>query len=225
MSGATDRFNEFARGNGAPESVFEKEYQLSYDDVIPRRWYLSIDKSEARLIKSSQLNGQKAFRDWCSDNGHTPPMTTSVPMFEMMMGRLYDEAVKREGTLPFFLTDAGCIENLENYFDTHIPNMVRMKGQEFLTGKIGDYVRIKEDVQRIYFKWQSLKRWCMRSLNAQEKELDALKMLISAKGGYQGEEGARDWVRWTYWVPFNVFTESKVWKWLHPDEPEEGGEK
>lgn len=213
-------FKEFAQKHGAPEEV-SREYQLYYDDVTPRRWYLSVNGSEAQLIKSSQLNEQRAFRNWCSDHGHKPPMTEKVPMFELMIGELYDTAIKNEGTLPFFLTDAGNIELLEDYFSKHIPHMVRAKGDEFLNGKCGDYVRVKIDIERCYFKWQNLKRWCLTSLNASEKDLDLLKMFIRAKGGYQGEKGDREWLRWTYWMPFGVFEKNVVWRWLHPDEVEE----
>jgi hypothetical protein len=73
--GSVENFNAFAREQGAPESVLEREYQLSYDDVTPRRWYLSVNGSEAKLIKSNQLNEQRSFRNWCLDHGHKPPMT------------------------------------------------------------------------------------------------------------------------------------------------------
>jgi hypothetical protein len=192
--------------------------------VTPRRWYLSVNGSDAQLITSQELNIQVRFRNWCLAHGHKPPMAEKVHVFEEMIGSLIDKATKREDTLPFMQTDAGCIENLTNFFDIHIPNMVRSKGQEYLAGKIGDYVRLRMDINRAYFKWQSLKRFLQRSLNVHEKELDAMKMFISAKGGYQGEEGARDWFRWTYWVPLSLFNEGLVWKWLHPDEPESGGE-
>jgi hypothetical protein len=211
------KFSDFAKNHGAPEEV-SREFQLSFDDVIPRRWFLSINGSGAHLIKSSQLNEQRPFRNWCSDHGYKPPKTEKQHVFEEMVGELYDTAVKNEGTLPFFQTDAGCAENLEVFFSTHIPHMVRAKGDEFLNGKCGDYVRVRVDVERIYFKWQRLKHWCQRSLNLHDRDLDAMKMFISKKGGYQGEEGAREWFRWTYWMPLDVFDRSVVWGWLHPDE-------
>jgi hypothetical protein len=219
--GSVENFNDFAREQGAPESVLEREYQLSYDDVTPRRWYLSVNGSEAKLNKSNQLNEQRSFRNWCLDHGHKPPMTEKTPIFELMMGRLFNKASKREGTLPFFQTDAGNIENFEHYFGGHIPSMVRAKGDEFLTGGVGDYVRVRVEANRVYFKWQKLKRWSQRALNLNERDLDALKTFISAKGGYQGEEGERGWFRWTYWTPLDVFDGAVVWQWLHPDEKQE----
>jgi hypothetical protein len=74
---------------------------------------------------------------------------------------------------------------------------------------------------RAYSKWQKLKLWGQRALNMNERDLDALKTFISAKGGYQGVEGERGWFRWTYWMPFDVFDRAVVWQWLHPDEKEE----
>jgi hypothetical protein len=63
--------------------------------------------------------------------------TEKTPIFELMMGRLFNNAIKREGTMPFFQTDAGNIENLERYFGAHVPNMVRAKGDEYLAGGLG----------------------------------------------------------------------------------------
>lgn len=67
---------------------------------------------------------------------------------------------------------------------------------------------------RVYFKWQSLKRFCMRGLNLNGKDIAELKMFITKKGGYQGEQGAREFYRWTYWVPLEIFDGATQARWL-----------
>jgi hypothetical protein len=47
-----------------------------------------------------------------------------------------------------------------------------------------------------------------------DKDIEALKMFITAKGGYQGEKGARDWFRWTYWVPLKLFEGPTTVRWF-----------
>lgn len=137
-----------------------------------------------------------------------------------MIEQLIATSIKREDTLPFSQTDAGHTENLALYFDGHIPNLLRAKGQEFLEGKVGEYVRMHEG--RIYFKWQRLKRFCQGPLHLTGKDIDALKIFISKKGGYQGEEGAREWYRWTYWVPLEIFDGQWKMRWTDEDVGEGG---
>jgi hypothetical protein len=196
----------------------QPKYQLYYEEVTPCRWYLSVDGGEEQRIEPHELTVQSRFRIWHLNNRYKPPQTEKDGRrFEEMIEGLYDAAIKRDKPLPFLQTDADHIETLISYFDFTIPSMVRSKGQKFLDGKFGDWVRLKLDLRRICFKWQMLKLHCQRRLNFREKELEALKMFISKKGGYQGEQGARDWWRWTYWVPMDIFDGATLKKWLEPD--------
>jgi len=119
--------------------------------------------------------------------------------------------------LPFLQTDAGHIETLTTYFDIHIPNMVRAKGQEFLEGKEGDFVRVKLDEGRIYFKWKNLGSFIKRVFHMKEKDVEILKIFIGKKGGYQGETGVGGWFRNTYWMPLGLF-EGSIKGWFKPEE-------
>ena len=197
--------------NVEPQGV--QKYQLYCDNKIPCQWYLSVDGDEAYPITSHELTVQSRFRNWHLDHQYDPPQSErNTHIFEGMIKQLYAARIKRDVILPFQQTDAGQIENLAQFFHIPITNLLRANGKEFLDGKIGDTVRIKDG--RIYFKWQSLKRFCQSALNLNGKDIEELKMFISKKGGYQGEQGARGFYRWTYWVPLEVFDGATQARWL-----------
>jgi hypothetical protein len=204
-------YNEFAEKHGGP---VQNAYQLFREDVEPCRWYLGVNGHEPQLISSAELGTQLRFRNWHFDHSHRPPRSTDRSTFEERIERLYDNALPYNGTLPFLQTDAGLVEALTQAFEGRMMGGYRAWGQEFLDGKQGDNVRVKMDVGRIYFKWKWMNDYCQRVLNMREKDMGALKRFISRKGGYQGEQGARDWWRWTYWVPIKLFEGSTWERWF-----------
>jgi hypothetical protein len=194
-----------------------KKYVLFREDVNPCRWYLAVDGGEPQLISSAELNTQNKFRNWHSDHGLKPPNSMQRHDFEKMVGDWYDTALPYTKTLPFLQTDAGIVENLVFFFDIHIIPHYHTHGVEFMEGKVGECVRIQEGEGRVYFKWQSMKRFWVRVLNAQNAEVNLLKMFITEKGGYQPEAGARDWFRWAYWVPLSLFDGETAARWFEGD--------
>jgi hypothetical protein len=204
----------FHTEDDTPPTEHKEEYQLYFDDVKPRRYYLAVNGSGAEPITTIELENKRWFRTWHLNQGYKAPKFGSQKEFDEWIDVLKDREIKRQEPLPFLRTDVEHIENLAAYFGIHIPNMFRAAGQQFLDGKIGDYVRVRLDIGRIYFKWQSLKMFCLRSLSFRDKETEALKMFITKKGDYQGEQGAREWFRWTYWVPWDLFDEATREKWM-----------
>jgi hypothetical protein len=202
---------------GAPAAV--PKYQLYVDEA--GRHYLSVDGAEEKLIKPPELAFQGKFRVWCIANQYEAPDTEkNVHVFEQMIKEIRSR-VKHKETAPFLQTDAYHIEHLGMYFSLRIPLLVRQKGQEFLDGKCGDTVRLKQKFGRIYFKWDPLEVFCVTTLKMREDGLERLKMFIDAKGGYQGEKGAKSWWRWTYWVEMGMFGEDKWRKWRDEKEEED----
>jgi hypothetical protein len=197
-----------------PQQEPKNKYQLYREDVDPCRWYLAVNGHEAQQILSGELNIQHRFRNWHSDHGLRPPDSTERHNFEKFIGRLYDNAVPYTKTLPFLQTNAGIIENLVFYFDIHIISDHRRKGSEFMEGDYGDFVRVVQGINRVHFKWQMMKKFWMRALNANSAEIDVLKKFITNKGGYQPEAGARDWFRWTYWLPLDLFNDETKERWF-----------
>jgi hypothetical protein len=193
-------------------------YQLYREDVNPCRWYLAVNGSGPLRIAPGELGSQPRFRNWHFDHGLKPPNTQERYKFENMIGRLYDAAIKYEKTLPFLETDAGMKENLVFFLDTYIPRLFRAYGAQFMNGKIGDEVRVQEDYGRVYFKFKPMKRFWLRNLSAREAEVEMLKMFITERGGYQGEDEGRDWFRCTYWLPLDLFDEETKTRWFSAEE-------
>ena len=140
-----------------PQGV--QKYQLYCDNKIPCQWYLSVNGDEAYPITSHELTVQSRFRNWHLDHQYDPPQSErNTHIFEGMVKQLYAARIRRDVALPFQQTDAGHVENLVQFFNIPIMAFLRANGKEFLDGKIGDSVRMRLDVGKIYFKWQSLKK-------------------------------------------------------------------
>jgi hypothetical protein len=209
----------------APVQEVNGGYQLYWEDVNPCRYYLAVNGTGAMRIEPRELNAQSRFRDWHLEHHLKPPPTEkNSHKYEEFIGRLFDAAIKMEEPLPFLQTDAGHVEILTQVFDTRISAGYRTWGQEYLDGGGEEDVRMKMDEGRIYFKVQFLIRFCRGALNMKEKDIDALKEFISAKGGYQGEKGAREWFRWTYWVPLKLFEGPATVRWFGDEWNRKGGE-
>jgi hypothetical protein len=184
---------------------------------------LAVNGSGADPISAAEFGNERKFRIWHFNFKHEAPLLKGQKEFEKMINELMERAIRKEDPLPFLRSDVEYIENLTMYLDIYIPNQYRSFGQEFLDGKAGDVVRMRSDLGRIYFKWQKIKRWLISALSTREKELDAYKMFITRVGGYQGEDGAREWFRWTYWVPMAMFGEETRVRWFEVETKQEGG--
>jgi hypothetical protein len=209
MKDNTNGYNEFAEKHGGP---LQNTYQLYRVDVEPCRWFLAVNGNEPQLISPGELGTQIRFRNWHFAHGLKPPRSKDRGGFEEMIEGLYDRAITRNELLPFLQTDAWFIETLTAYFDTQIPHLFHGKGQEYLEGKVGDFIRVKINEQRIYFKWKFMGSFMKRVFHLKDKDMEMMKIFIGKKGGYQGETGVGGWFRNTYWMPLGLFEEpARVW--------------
>lgn len=204
------------------------EYQLYKQDTDPCQYFLAVNGSEAKPISGRALSRQPMFRDWHIDHGLKAPLSKKRDDYEKWISHLQDHAKLKEEPLPFLRAEVQFIEKLSAYFNIHIPNMVRASGQEYLDGKVGQDVRVRMGEGRIYFKDRKLTMFCKRSLMMNDKDIVELKMFIQRlcetnRGGFQGEQGARDWMRWTYWVRWDLFDEETRERWQYPDGVEGAG--
>jgi hypothetical protein len=112
------------------------------------------------------------------------------------------------------------LEALEKYCSAHIPNMIRTNGDEYLVGKIGDFIRIRIKEERIYLKWGDLKLWLDR-MGKRKDDIKEMRAFIDSTATYYSRDQKRDWFRCSHSLKFEIFDENVVYRWLHPDEPEE----
>jgi hypothetical protein len=198
------------------------EWQLYYYDTIPCQWLMSVKGGAKLAITADDLAVSLKFTRWLI--GRRYPIT-SVPdnrtLFKQKIETLMATAVKMEKEpLPFMQTDAGIVEKLALYFGERIKPVCRARGQEFLDGKCGHEVRVKEE--KIYFNWDRVTVCWKHWYQAKDKDIDALKLFISEKGGHTGDtgRGVRGWFRWKYWVPLDLFSERVRESWFDPDNKE-----
>jgi hypothetical protein len=190
------------------------KYQLYYEGIEPCSYKLSVDGNEPKGITTKELTWWGPFYQWHLDHDCSPPEYMTQKVFVELTRGLFATKIKLPDPLPFRLTDAARLEDLTLYFDYFIPKDVRTRGQEYLDGKWGDDVRVKMDVRRVYFKWPHMKRRLQLAVNARENELEALKEFITNKGGYQGEKGGRDWFRYRYYLPLDLFDQATLERWF-----------
>jgi hypothetical protein len=198
------------------------EWQLYYYDTIPCQWLMSVRGGPKLAITVHDLAGPVPLTCWLMGRRYS---ITNVPenrvLFKQKIEMLIATAIKMEKEpLPFMQTDAGIMEKLALYFGEKIKPVYRSKGQEFLDGKWGQEVRVKEG--KIYFNWDRVTVCWKHWYQAKDKDIDALKLFISDKGGHTGDtgRGVRGWLRWKYWLPLDLFPEQVQESWFNPDSKE-----
>lgn len=192
------------------------EFGVTIIEGAPRRYFVNIGDSRVGMTPEEFLSQRqyryKAFA-YC---GSFPDMMKQSE-WDAIVKRATDNATIIEA--PYIMREhVNEIEILESFFGIHIPNLVRSAGQEFLDGKVGDAVRLKVKEEQIYFKWEKFGSFCRRSVNMQDKALDKMREFITNKGREYGRTELRDWFRSTLAVPFGLFDEAVIDRWLHPDE-------
>jgi hypothetical protein len=115
-------------------------------------------------------------------------------------------------------TDAREKRILEAILSIHIIAGVRRNYGEFMEGKWGDIVRIRENEKRIYFKEKRL-LWSVHRIQGPVEE----KLIADFIGRKCIEHtrtgpGVRDWFRCTYSIDFSEFDEETLTKWFNPEE-------
>lgn len=205
-------------GVGAGKSgVDHYEFGLTIIDGNPKRYYVNIG-DDRTVISPEEFGNIKVYRMFA--------LRTMASLPDLVPQREWDNVVKRalENAVvidaPYIMRkNVNELEVLQDFLSIHIPNMIRAHGQEYLDGKVGDVVRLKEKNEMIYFKWEKLASFCRRSMNMQERALEKMRDFIISKGREYGRTELRDWYRSTLAVGFGVFDEAVIDRWLHPDEP------
>jgi hypothetical protein len=185
---------------------------------VPRIFYINIGNTRI-CLEFGELINLKKLRVKLGEAGANFP--------DMMKQQDWDKIVREaiEGATvvepsEMLQSDADHIEVLEDWFRRHIPSMVWAKGKEFLSGDVGEEVRVRVDEARIYFKPKLLVWFFRKAYNNNKRELQGFKLFLEQNTEHSGEggPGIRDWFRHTRSVPFSMFNEEEVHRWLNPDE-------
>lgn len=204
----------FGVGNGRA-GIDHYELGITKINRIPAIYYVNV--ADARMpMTSEELMNMKLYRvKSMGYTGHFPDMLKQQE-WDQIVRRGLENATVIEPT-ELLRTDASEIESLESYFSIHVPSAMRAGGQEYLDGKVGEYVRLKESEGRFYFKWKGLNNYCVRGLGKRDREVDRMRLFLDKVGEFHGRTDGRDWYRSTYSVPVALFDETVVYVWLHQD--------
>jgi hypothetical protein len=174
---------------------------------------------------AAELTNMQRYREKCLAYAITFPNAMKKLEWDQVL-RVSMENATIVDTPSILQKDAHEMEMIIRFLDAHIPMMVRTKGKEFLEGKgkKDDRVRIRDDEQRIYFKWPSCSLFCQRTFSLGDRQTEKLRLFIAEKGiEHDRSYGKGGWFRSTISVPFDLFDPLIVEHWLHPDDTEEDG--
>jgi hypothetical protein len=177
-----------------------------------------VNVGEERVpFTASELMNMQRYREKCLAYTVSFPDAMKKNEWERIVQNSLENATKVEP--PSILQkNINEIEMLQSYFSIHIPSMVRAKGDEFLRGKIGDFVRVRQDEKEIYFKWQSCAIFC-RKMFTSDRKIEDLRMFLAEKGREHDRNDTKGrWYRSSISVPYEIFDPLIVEHWLHPDE-------
>jgi hypothetical protein len=201
----------------------EREVQLYRDNEPICHYWMSVDGSERQSIMVPELNNQLKLGNWFLARKHRPLDVMKLPEFEKWRNELLEEVIVVENAARILQEHAAVIEKLTLYFSIHIPAWVRQRGDEYLSGKCGDLVRVNLITRRIHFKWNDLNRWCSIVHKMPEKQIDDVRLYLAKDGVYLDEkEGRGGWWRCTWGVSMDVIDKIVLDQWLYGDKKDEG---
>lgn len=201
------------------DGINHYELGITILNKTPRQYIIN-GGTHRIILETRDLFNVQMYKEMIRSHGVlSVPKMNKIEWEENVTRQLEEATIVEPSEL--LQTNADEILLMGRYFRIHIPNMVRAKGEEYLNGKFGDFVRIRIKEERIYFKWDSLSSSCMRS-GCSDKQIQGLKMFVENKAEFHKRDEGRGWFRSSYSVPFKMFSEEYLEKWLSPDLEEEG---
>jgi hypothetical protein len=180
----------------------------------PRIYFANLGDKRIPLSADELLTLSK-FRTKCLEYGADFPAWISKTEWDGIIRRNLETAVLVEPS-PAMRTNAFELEILTSFFSIHIPSYMRV-GE-----KSGDAVRVREEERRIYFKWQTLARFIMRSFSS--GDVAPMRKFVDDKRNcdyHTQGPNFRGWFRCAYSVSFDKFDAEDLGKWFGTIQEEE----
>lgn len=191
-----------------------REAQLYRNDEAICHYWLAVDGEEKQPITVRELNDQRRLQDWFLARRYTPLDPMSVHEFAQWRNGLLENVIVVPNS-DLLKTHAWIVEQLAKYIGSRVLFLVRDKGQEFLSGKCGDFVRVNMKTRRFHIKWNSFSDWCWR-MNLKEAQIEDIRLWLDSKAEYLDKTTGRDWWRCTYGIDMSIFDDLVVHQWLNP---------
>ncbi len=192
-----------------------QDMALTVIDTYPAIYFVGDDENRMKLT-SDELTNLTKYRNKCLDHQRDFPVNVTAKDWLLLIHTLIKDAVKVQPSI-LHRKNFEQLEALEKYFAIHITWWAHSKGDEFLTGKVGDDVRVRIKDERIFCKWRKVLSWCDRVLKMNKVDLGNMRAFIEAEAMYHAkEDGERDFFRCSHSFRFSMFDENEVHNWLYP---------
>jgi hypothetical protein len=192
--------------------------QLYRNNESVCHYWLGVDGGERQAIPVRELNDQRRLQTWFLGRKYRPLDTMSVQEFEKWRNDLLEHVIVVEDKSELLRTQAFIIEKLTLYFGLHVPWMVRSRGQEYLNGKCGDYVRIDLKSRRFHVKWELLVEWCTRVGNVSDGQVEEIRLWLEREAIYWDKHvGRGGWWRCTFGIKMDIVSDWILDQWLNQD--------
>jgi len=204
-------------GVGAGNGVDFLDLALTVINSKPQTFFAM---PERIACTAGELQHLKAFRVKCLEYSSSFPDMMSQANWDKIVRSSLENATYVDPP-DVVKTDAKELRMMEEFLGLHIMGGVRRNFGEFMTGKWGDPVRIREDEKRIYFKHKKLLTRIRLMRGAREEEMMTSYIANKCMEHRQGP-GIRDWFRYSYSISWDVFDDDVLTRWFTPEEKEQG---
>jgi hypothetical protein len=191
------------------------ELGMTIVNRIPNIFIVNLGEGRMILDAHTLLNLQK-YKERCLEHGVSFPNSMKKDEWENIVRKNREGATIVEPSELLRTNDDEWMA-LEKYISGQVKTGVRTRGDEYLNGRWGDYVRVKVDTGKFYFKWNSLRTFCERSLQLNQTRIHDLQLFLDKEAEIISRDRMRDWFRSSMSMRFGQFDPDKVNEWLHPD--------
>jgi hypothetical protein len=195
------------------------ELGMTIINRIPQIFIVNFGEGRMILDAHRLMNLQK-YKETCVEHGVPFPISMKKDEWENIVRKNIDEATIVEPSL-LLRTNADEWMALETFISAQVKTGVRTRGEEYLNGKWGDYVRVKVNEGKFYFKWESLRIFCERGLQLNYARVESLKFFLDKEAEFIRRDQMKGWFRSSFSMRFDQFDHYLVKMWLNPDTEEE----
>jgi hypothetical protein len=211
------RRQPFGVGQGKG-GIDHHEMGMTIVNRIPTIYIVNMGEGngERMMLDANTLLNLQKYKVRCMEHSLSFPNSMKRDEWENIVRKNIDEATRVEPSV-LLKTNVEEWESLEKFISGQVKTGVRTRGDEYLNGKWGDYVRVKVNEGKFYFKWESLSLFCGRNLQFNHVRINDLRLFLHNKGEFIPRNKMKGWFRSTWSMRFSQFDPDKVNMWLNPD--------
>jgi hypothetical protein len=204
-------------GVGGGNGGFDEKMGVTIIERNPRIVYFNAGDYRVDMLASEFLRLEKVKTVLINAGAPIPINVTQKQWERIVQANLADATIVPAPDM--LRTDVEEIEVLAAYFHYQIRRFMRNHGKEFMEGRIGDEVRVKEHEQRVYFRWENLQNFASTHPKIKNiVDIKKLRVFVNKEAGTTGREyqpGMQtQWFRSKLYLSWGLFDEETVEKWF-----------